>query len=55
MIAIIIHALFESIAIGILTEWAPLLDVVIAVLIHKWAEASIFGLFLHKYDFPRFL
>ena len=55
MLAIIIHALFESIAIGILTEWGPLLNVVVAVLLHKWAEASIFGLFLHKYEFPQCL
>ena len=55
MIAIIIHAFFESLAIGIINEWGPLLDVIIAVLIHKWAEALIFGLFLYKYNFKKYL
>ena len=51
MLAIIIHAIFEAVAIGIVNDWAPLLDIIIAVLLHKWAEASIFGIFLHKYNF----
>ena len=51
MLAIIIHAIFEAVAIGIVNDWAPLLDIIIAVLLHKWAEASIFGIFLHKYKF----
>lgn len=53
MLAIIIHAFFEAVAIGIINNWSPLLDVIIAVLLHKWAEASIFGIFLHKYNFSR--
>jgi len=50
LIALSIHGLFAGIAIGITTDNREVIDLTIAILLHKWAEAMTLGISLAKSD-----
>ena len=46
MIALAMHALFEGIALGLMMDWQPLTNLMIAIIIHKAAESMSLALSL---------
>merc|ERR1739838_866573 len=51
MLALSVHSIFEGLALGLATEMGPLINMVIAILIHKGAAGSSLGISLVK-TFP---
>ena len=51
MIALSVHSLFEGLALGLSADMASLVNIVLAILIHKGAAASSLGISLVK-TFP---
>jgi len=51
MIALSVHSIFEGLALGLAADWASVLNMVIAIIIHKGAASSSLGISLVK-TFP---
>lgn len=45
----VIHSIFESIALGVLNELPIIYSLAFAIFLHKWAECMIVGFLLNKY------
>jgi zinc transporter ZupT len=39
MIALSVHSIFEGLALGLMTEFKPFINLMISILVHKFAEA----------------
>ena len=50
MIALSVHAMFEGIALGIMTNFGSVMNLMISVLIHKAAESMSISIALQKSD-----
>lgn len=45
----IVHSIFESIALGVLNDLPIIYSLAFAIFLHKWAECMIVGFLLNKY------
>ena len=52
MVALSVHAIFEGIALGLMKELKPLINLVISVSIHKFAEAMSISIAMQKSKMP---
>ena len=39
MIALSVHSIFEGIALGLMNEYGPFINLMISILVHKFAES----------------
>ena len=51
MMALAVHSLFEGIALGIMSNLNSAVNLMISILIHKWAESMSISIALNK-TFP---
>ena len=48
MIALSVHSIFEGLALGLMKEFPPFLNLMVSILIHKFAEAMSISVALTK-------
>ncbi len=51
MIALSVHAIFEGLAFGLLTEMRPFINLMLSILVHKFAEAMSISIAMQKSGF----
>ena len=51
MIALSVHSIFEGIALGLMNEYKPFINLMISILIHKFAESMSISIAMQKSKF----
>jgi zinc transporter 1/2/3 len=51
MIALSVHSIFEGLALGLMTSMKPFINLMISILIHKFAEAMSISIAMQKSGF----
>ena len=51
MIALSVHSIFEGIALGLMNEFGPFINLMISILIHKFAESMSISIAMQKSGF----
>ena len=55
LIALSLHSFFEGVAFGIMDETSEAVNIMIAILAHKWSDTLSIGICLVKNDIPRYI
>ena len=51
MIALSVHAIFEGLALGLMTEIKPFINLMVSIFVHKFAEAMSISIAMQKSGF----
>ena len=52
MIALSVHSIFEGMALGLMNEMKPFINLMISILVHKFAESMSISIAMQKSEFP---
>jgi zinc transporter 1/2/3 len=55
MIALSVHSIFEGIALGLMNEMGPFINLMVSILVHKFAESMSISIAMQKagFDFKK--